>query len=371
MERLAPPKDNHRRQPLKKLATALAITACAAAQAQSNVQIYGSLDAGVDYVSNAGGRSDKSVNTGRRSPDRFGFRGTEDLGGGLGAFFRLESGFNTDTGAQTRPNVFWNRFTQVGLQRRDIGSVTLGHMPDFMYEYAAQHSNAVPGISAVFSPGNLDNLANQFQLDNSIKLESAEFGGFQAGAMAGLSEARGVKNARAYGLQYRGGALRVAAAYSMFRNRNADVRGLFGLTSLLGQAIPAGGMFTAARFRSAGVGASYTVGVFTPHLLVTDVSLGNAAGRESLRNYHAGVVVDVSGGRRVDTVHLSYSRSTFLDRRIGQVNLFGSHALSRRSQLYAAVSHVKADNTTAGHFGYAKSSNDSQSLLRVGFQNQF
>jgi predicted porin len=112
---------------LKPLASALVLAALSvtAHAQQSGVTIYGSLDGGVDYVSNAGGHSDKAVNTGRRSPDRFGFRGTEDLGAGLSAFFRIESGFNTDTGASTRPTVFWNRFTQVGLQQAGVGSALL------------------------------------------------------------------------------------------------------------------------------------------------------------------------------------------------------------------------------------------------------
>jgi predicted porin len=356
-----------------QLATALALaTLSVAAHAQqSSVTVYGSLDGGVDYVSNAGGHSDKAVNTGRRSPDRFGFRGTEDLGAGLGAFFRIENGFNTDTGTSTRPTVFWNRFAQVGLQQAGVGSATLGHMPDFMYEYLAQHSNALPGISGFFSPGNLDNLANQFQFDNAVKFESAEFGGFQAGAMAGLSETAGVKNNRGFGLQYRSEALKVSAAYSMAANRPVDVRGLFGVTSLLGQPVAAGSMFNARRFRSAGIGASYTLGLFTPHLLVTDVSLGNDAGRTSERNVHAGVVIDVSGGKKVDTVHVSYGRSTFLDRRFNELNLFASHAFSRRTQVYAAVGHQRADNTTAGLFGYTKSSTDTQTVVRIGVQNMF
>jgi predicted porin len=325
-------------------------------------------------VSNAGGAHLWAANSGRRSPDRFGFRGVEDLGGGLSAMFRLESGFNSDTGALTRPDTFFNRYTQLGLQHRTLGSLTLGHMPDFMYEYVAPTSNSVPGLSAAFSPGNLDNLANQFQLDNAVKYESPELGGFQAGAMYGFGEVAnsGSTNERySAGAQYRNQALRVAAAYSMFHNRSADVRGLFGLTSLLGQTLPAGATFSALRFRTEGLGASYKIGRFTPHVLVTDVSLGNTVGSESLRNYQAGVNVDAFGN--LGLVGLSYARSTFADRRYDQVNLFASYFLSKRTQVYAGLNHVKGKDaaTTAGVFGYAKSSTDSQSVFRVGIQNQF
>jgi predicted porin len=362
---------------MKTLTTACALAAAStAALAQSNAQIYGSIDAGVDYVSNAGGSNLKAVNSGKRSPDRIGFRGSEDLGGGRTVFFKLESGLNSDTGAATRPDVFFNRYTQLGLYDSALGSVTLGHMPDFMYEYVAGTSNSVPGISSSFSPGNLDNLANQFQLDNAIKYESPEVGGFQFGAMNGFGEAAdsfSTNRRYAFGAQYRGSALRVSAAYSMFHNRTADVRGIFGVTSLPGQTIAPGAMFNATRFRVEGLGASYAIGLFTPHALVSDVSIGNTSGSTSLRNYEAGVNIDISGGNKIDLLGVSYARSTFTDRRYDQVNLFLSRLLSKRTQVYAGVNYVTVDGpgATAGLFGYTKSSTDTQTLVRVGIQNQF
>lgn len=360
----------------KHLAAALVLGAAGATSfAQSSVQLYGAVDGGVDYISNAGGRHLTAINSGRRSPDRFGFRGVEDLGGGLGAFFRLESGFNSDTGAMTRPDLFFNRYSIVGLQQRGVGSVSLGHMPDFMYEYLASHSNALPGLSAAFNPGNLDNLANQFQVDNAIKLESAEFGGFQGGVMYGPGEVAngGSKGDRfAAGVQYRGGPLRVAAAYSMFHDRTADVRGLFGVTSLLGQTLNPGTQFAANRFRTEGIGASYTIGRFTPHLLLTDVSLGNTVGHASLRNVQAGVNIDPLGDQR-NVIGISAAHSTFEGRSFDQANLFAAHLLSKRTQVYAGLNSArsKGAGTTAGMFGYARSSTDRQTVLRVGVQHMF
>jgi predicted porin len=360
----------------KSLAAGLVLaTAAASSLAQSNLQIYGSVDAGLDFISNVGGSSLGALNTGRRSPDRFGFRGVEDLGGGLGAFFRLESGINLDTGSFTRTDVAFNRYALVGLEHRGVGSLSLGHMPDFMYEYLAPLSNAVPGLSASFSPGNLDNLANQFQLDNAIKFESADFGGFQAGAMYGFGEVpnSSSKSERyAAGVQYRNEALRVGLAYSMFHNRTADVRGLFGLNTLLGQTIAPGAQFNADRFRTEGIGASYAIGRFTPHVLVTDVSLGNAVGRTSLRNVEAGVNIDPFGDH-LNVIGISGAHSTFTDRTFNQVNLFASHLLSKRTQVYVGINHqhAKGAGATAGLFGYGRSSDGNQTVYRVGFQNQF
>jgi predicted porin len=293
----------------------------------------------------------------------------------LAAFFRLESGINLNNGSFTRADAAFNRYAIVGMEHRGVGSLSLGHMPDFMYEYLAPVSNGVPGLSASFSPGNLDNLANQFQIDNAVKFETAEFGGFQAGAIYGFGQTpnSGSKSERyAAGAQYRQGPLRVAAAYSMFHNRTADVRGLFGLTSLLGQSLASGALFAADRFRTQGLGASYAIGRFTPHVLLTDVSLGNSLGRTSLRNVEAGVNIDPRGDH-LNVIGISGSRSTFTGQTFNQINLFAAHLLSKRTQIYVGLNRQRAKGAgaTAGLFGYGRSSGDTQTVYRIGFQNQF
>ena len=68
------------------------------AHAQSSVTLYGLLDAGLQYTNNANGGSLFRQSTGNINGDRFGMRGNEDLGGGLGAIFVLEGGFNINNG---------------------------------------------------------------------------------------------------------------------------------------------------------------------------------------------------------------------------------------------------------------------------------
>lgn len=90
-----------------------------AASAQSSVTIYGKLDLAVGKPA---GTEDKQVmdNTG----SRLGFRGVEDLGGGLKAVFGMEHRFSPDTGTQTSAN-FWNGYSTVGLVTQ-FGMVNLG-----------------------------------------------------------------------------------------------------------------------------------------------------------------------------------------------------------------------------------------------------
>lgn len=104
----------------RHLALALALGSLAAtATAQSSVTIYGKLDVG---FRKAVGSEDKEIATSGDS--RLGFRGTEDLGGGLTAFFGMEHRFFPDTGTQDG-DMFWKGYSRVGLSGA-FGSVGLG-----------------------------------------------------------------------------------------------------------------------------------------------------------------------------------------------------------------------------------------------------
>lgn len=100
------------------------------AYAQTSVQIYGTVDGGVRYQTNAakGGGSVVTMNSnGYYSSNKLGFLGQEDLGGGWNAHFRLESGFNLGNGALDNTNgVLFNRQSYVGIGHEKYGSLDLG-----------------------------------------------------------------------------------------------------------------------------------------------------------------------------------------------------------------------------------------------------
>src|SRR3954470_15114994 len=86
---------------MKKSLIALAVLAAAgAASAQSSVTLFGIVDATVQHVSNSGpgGGSVTRLHNSGESSSRLGFRGTEDLGGGMSGSFWLEAGLNNDDG---------------------------------------------------------------------------------------------------------------------------------------------------------------------------------------------------------------------------------------------------------------------------------
>ena len=124
-------------------AVALSLGAAGASHAQSTANVYGILDlsfgsfqyAGLD--NSADNKSTTKVESGQLTTSFIGFKGTEDLGGGLKAMFALESFMRMDTGASGRSDsdVFWARAANVALAG-DFGKAVIGRMDNFLYQQA-------------------------------------------------------------------------------------------------------------------------------------------------------------------------------------------------------------------------------------------
>ena len=109
----------------RNIARIAAVAACAAAplaaSAQSAVTIYGRLDVSMDSQK-TGPTSLVQV---RDNASRLGFRGVEDMGGGLNAVFGLEMGFSANSGATTTPPF---RNSYVGLTGTSWGAAAIGRL---------------------------------------------------------------------------------------------------------------------------------------------------------------------------------------------------------------------------------------------------
>lgn len=100
------------------------------AYAQSTVTLYGQVAAGLDYITNVATPNGQSKNNLRFGSNQYyyswwGLKGTEDLGGGLHAVFRLESLFSSGTG-QIPPDTLFTRYAYVGLAHDSYGSLWAG-----------------------------------------------------------------------------------------------------------------------------------------------------------------------------------------------------------------------------------------------------
>ena len=115
----------------------LAVCAAGAAQAQSNVTLYGVLDGGLSYVSNVGGSKNFGTADGLQSGNRWGLKGSEDLGGGLSAIFTLENGFNLTNGGLGQGSREFGRQAFVGLSSKSFGSLTIGRQYDSVVDFVS------------------------------------------------------------------------------------------------------------------------------------------------------------------------------------------------------------------------------------------
>ena len=110
---------------MKKSLLALAVLGAFAgvASAQSSVSLYGTVDLSAKYVKNDGSTRRLSLSQDGINSSQLGFKGTEDLGGGLKAGFLLLAGMNADTG--TTNTKFFNRRSTVSLWG-NFGEIRLG-----------------------------------------------------------------------------------------------------------------------------------------------------------------------------------------------------------------------------------------------------
>lgn len=112
---------------MKKTLLALAaIAASSAAFAQSSVSLYGVVDASLESVKGSDNTVSR-VSSDNLATSRLGFKGTEDLGGGLKANFVLETALKSDTGAQGNSARFFDRAAWAGLAG-GFGELRLGRI---------------------------------------------------------------------------------------------------------------------------------------------------------------------------------------------------------------------------------------------------
>lgn len=207
-------------------AIALAGACATGAHAQSSLTIYGIMDAGVmaSDTGAPGQGTQYEMATGNQAGTRLGFRGIEDLGGGLRATFNLEMGIANDTGLPLSfgeaPTTFFGRKSVVGLQG-SFGELYLGrdYTPAWWTIFRTDRFRfGLPGTTAT-SSGMVVSRAN-----NGLFYVTPNFGGFRArltytfGAEAAQPDEQG----RLFGgaVEYGNGKLLVVAA----AQRRSDLR---------------------------------------------------------------------------------------------------------------------------------------------------
>lgn len=122
---------------MKKVLVSTVLTASAiAAHAQSSVTLYGTIDEGFQYLthSSSSGKSFIGIQSGNAIPSLFGIKGSEDLGGGMSAYFHLENGYVVNTGEQASSTSFFNRASYIGFKDNEYGALELGKQWNLMFQ---------------------------------------------------------------------------------------------------------------------------------------------------------------------------------------------------------------------------------------------
>ncbi|MGU7784381.1 porin [Burkholderia sp. PU8-34] len=172
---------------MKRFAYLLLLSIPGLAMAQSSVTLYGIVDTGLQYLTNADSAGHRSIGMAQSAylPSRFGLRGVEDLGSGLKAMFQLENGFNSTTGAMVVPDTLFNRQAWVGVDG-SIGKMTFGR------QYSVQFDRAIyydPTYFAAYSALALNAIPlATIRVNNSVKFTSHRFAGFTTEAMYGFGQ---------------------------------------------------------------------------------------------------------------------------------------------------------------------------------------
>lgn len=355
------------------------------AAAQTNVSLYGLMDAGITYTNNQGGGSNIQALSGQNPGNRLGFRGNEDLGTGLSAIFLLEAGFDLKNGAMTVGNRLFGRQLYAGLASTSYGTVTMGRQYDLLVNYLGPI-----GAPAMFGtngnhPMDNDNLGNSFRINNSIKYASPKFNGWSFGGIYGFGEAAGDSSAnRAWsvGTGYQNAGLSLGLGYIRLdrpaSNTTGAVGGSGGVTtsdypSLANTFVPG----AIVRESITGIGAQYVFpsgGKIAALYTVADNDLATA--NVKFRNFEV-------NGKYVltPTVWLGAAfantkgeiSSTGAEPKYNQVSVMANYNLSKRTDLYIMGIHQKASGSASNARIYAMpaSSTDTQTVARIGMRHTF
>ncbi|MGU7779316.1 porin [Burkholderia sp. PU8-34] len=340
--------------------------------AQSSVTLYGIVDTGVAYVSNEGGRhAIAMVGAGGDRPNRIGFRGTEELGGGLRANFVLENGFNAATGSLGQGGLLFGRQAYVGLGSDWLGEIRAGRQYDFMIDLVP-YTSAASGNGGFYSfhLGDLDRLGGE-RLNNSVQYRSPDLAGFRAGAMFSFGGVPGDFNrnsAKSFGITYQRGGFRMGGAFTSVENFQA---GLGIGTTALGVNLtgtPVNAVFD--RIDIYGIGAAYQTDKWYAAALFTLSDLHRNGRSAALRALDFGatywITPAASAGAAVTYYTLDAHRwivpSASLD-----------YYFSKRTNVYLQVvsMHVNDSGAVAQLFVLPASSGRNQTAVTIGMRQNF
>ena len=319
-------------KPVRFLSASALLCAAAYSHAQTSVTVYGMLDVGVVRDSGIpGGGSVLKLSSGVFNGSRLGFRGKEELGGGLSAIFTAEMGFQADTGQQGQGGLAFGRQVFVGLSSKQYGDLKLGR------QYSA--IDQVVGNADPFGAGGAGRdaslLAARFvngskgyynnRINNSVMYVSPVINGFSGDAGYGFGESAG--NSRAG--RYIGGSFGYAQGPLYARLASQDIENASGTGSV----------------RNTVFGASYNFGPATSYFAYAWGSAREAGVQQTRDNdLLLGVAVPVGSSGRILASYVAKRDKLPAKNNANLVAIGYIHELSKRTSLYASMGRISNKN---------------------------
>ncbi|MBE7418773.1 MAG: porin [Ideonella sp.] len=198
-------------------AMALLATDALAQQGPTGPSLYGLIDLSVNRTQAPGAQAVKGVDSGKMSTSYFGFKGDEDLGGGLKAIYTLESFMRNNTGLSGRFNgdAFFARSSYVGISSAQQGTLTLGRITTslfvqtLLFNAFSDSFGYSPAIRHVFTSGTV---TGDTAWNNSARYASPKFGAFGFALQGALGQGDGGRNVGA-NVSYFAGAIGAGLAW--------------------------------------------------------------------------------------------------------------------------------------------------------------
>ena len=351
---------------MKKSLLALAVLTAVtgAAYAQSSVTLYGKVDLGLVLDSgNAGGKSVR-ISSGVSGGSRIGFKGVEDLGGGLKAAFQIETGFCADSAAQPtkaaarpaaqRPNFCTGSNSFMGRQAHgdltgSFGALSAGRQ----YSIGFNNLSTIDPFGTGFA-GQINNIvdASGIRLNNSVTYTTPGIAGFTASGEVAFGEQTGNWEANretGAGINYASGPAYVGFSY--YDVSNAAGNG-------------------AAR-KNYTLGGTYDFGIVKIHGLVQK-SDGDPTGKPKLDGLAlmGGVTVPLAGGSLMAS-YIRHNDRSSADKDANQIGVGYLYPLSKRTSIYTAYARIKNSNGAVYTVGNATEAGTGDKAFNLGVVHNF
>ena len=165
------------------LAAALMAGFAGVAQAETSVTLYGIVDTGLGYTQFKNKDTDVKATRsgfydGVQSGNRWGLRGTEDLGDGLRAVFTLESGFALSNGNSLQGDRLFGREATLGLAGDSWGSLVFGRQQNVASRFIGDIASPFGDSMELAAIGKTFTSAATVRADNTVVYATPNFNGF-------------------------------------------------------------------------------------------------------------------------------------------------------------------------------------------------